>query len=150
MSTPYSDIFNLFLFNIQDYLIDDMYSTSQDDFEVYSTNFLKKAIPRFKHCEKDLTDRNDTTRVFTATLTDGEKDILANLMTLAWLTKEINNILEMRNILTSGDYKAFSAANNLKEKRGWYETLSDEVDRQLVDYGYDNNDWDNFFEDSTS
>jgi len=149
MSTPYSDIFNLFLFNIQDYLIDEMYGSSVSDFETYATNFLLKAIPRFRHCEKDLTNRNDTTKVFTADLTDDEKDILANLMTLAWLIKEINNILEMRNILTSGDYKAFSAANNLKEKRNWYETLSGDVDRQLVEYGYDNNDWDNFFESST-
>ena len=149
MSTPYCEIFNLFLFHIQDYLIDEMYNSSEEDFETYATNFLLKAIPRFRHCQKDLTDRNDTTRIFNETLNDDEKDILANLMTLAWLVKETNTVLEMRNILTSGDYKAFSAANNLKEKRSWYETLSSDVDRQLVEYGYDNNDWDNFFQSSS-
>lgn len=148
MSTPYSDIFNLFLFNIQDYLIDDMYTTSVTDFEEYATNFLVKAIPKFRHCQKDLTNRNDTTRIFNVDLDDTEKDILANLMTLQWLIKEINTVLEMRNFLISGDYKAFSAANNLKEKKNWYETLKLSIDRQLVEYGYDNNDWDSFFESS--
>jgi len=146
MSTPYCEIFNLFLFNIQDYLIDEMYDTSTEDFEIYATNFLLKAIPSFNQCKQDLDDRDDTARVFNVTLTLTEKNILANLMTLYWLVKEINNILEMRNFLVSGDYKAFSAANNLKEKRLWYEELSKDVDRQMTSYGYNNNNWSSFFE----
>ena len=146
MSTPYSEIFNLFLFNIQDYLIDEMYTTSQSDFEDYAVNFLYKAIPSFNNCKQDLTDRNDTTKTFNITLTLTEINILANYMTLYWLVKEINNILEMRNFLVSGDYKAFSSANNLKEKRNWYETLEKDIDRQKTEYGYDNNDWSSFFE----
>lgn len=148
MSTPYSEIFELFLFNIQDYLIDDMYTSSTSDFETYATNFLLKAIPEFGSCQQDLSDRDDTSKIFNITLTLTEKNILANLMTLSWLVKEINNILEMRNFLISGDYKAFSAANNLKEKRLWYETLSSDVNRQILGYGYSNNDWNTFFESS--
>jgi hypothetical protein len=117
MSTPYSEVFNLFLFGIQDYLIDEMYSDSTEDFEIYATNFLLLAIPAFSNCQQDLDDRNDTTRTFNITLTLTEKKILSDLMILAWLRKEVNTILEMRNFLISGDYKAFSAANNLKEKR---------------------------------
>jgi len=149
MSTPYCEIFNLFLFNIQDYQIDEMYTASQEDFEIYATNFLLKAIPQFNHCKQDLDDRNDTTRTFNITLTLTEKNILANLMTLNWLIKEINNILEMRNFLVSGAYKAFSAANNLKEKRHWYDTLHKDTDRQLTAYSYDNNTWSTFFEGSS-
>lgn len=146
MSTPYSEIFELFLFNIQDYNIDEIYNTSEADFETYVTNFLLKAIPEFSNCQNDLTNRDDTTKVFNVTLSLAEKNILANLMTLFWLVKEINNILEMRNFLISGDFKAFSSANNLKEKRMWYETLSSDVDRQIKNYGYNNNDWTTFFE----
>ena len=148
MSTPYSEIFNLFLFNIQDYNIDNMYETSTDDFETYALNFLLKAIPDFNNCRQDLSNRNDTTRVFNVTLTLSEKNILANYMTLHWLIKEINNILEMRNFLVSGDYKAFSSANNLKEKREWYNYLASEVSRQKTRYDYDNNDWDTFLDGS--
>lgn len=148
MSTPYSEIFNLFLFNIQDYLIDEMYSSSIEDFEVYATNFLLLAIPSFSNCQKDLDARNDTTRIFTETLNLTEKKILANLMTLSWLKKEVNTILEMRNFLISGDYKAFSSANNLKEKRAWYESLSLDTDREITQYGYNNNSWSTFFEGS--
>jgi hypothetical protein len=82
MSTPYSEIFNLFLFNIQDYNIDNMYESSTDDFETYSLNFLLKAISNFNNCQQDLSNRNDTTRVFNVTLTLTEKNILANYMTL--------------------------------------------------------------------
>lgn len=148
MSTPYSEIFNLFLFNIQDFNIDDMYESSVTDFETYVTNFLLKAISDFNNCQQDLSNRNDTTRVFNITLTLTEKNILANYMTLHWLQKEINSILEMRNYLVSGDYKAFSAANNLKEKRNWYQTLLSDMDLQKRQYGYDNNNWDTFLEGS--
>ena len=145
MATPYSDIFSLFLANIQDYVIDDMYDTSIDDFETYATTFLQKAIPLFDNCQQDLSDRSDVLKTFYIDLTLTEQSILSDLMTLAWLKKEINNILEMRNHLISGDYKAFSSANNLKEKRIWYDSLNKEVDVNLTKYGYSNNDWSTFF-----
>jgi hypothetical protein len=56
LSTPYSEIFELFLFNIQDYNIDEIYNTSEEDFETYVTNFLLKAIPEFSNCQNDLTN----------------------------------------------------------------------------------------------
>jgi hypothetical protein len=144
MATPYSDIFNLFLANIQDYVIDDMYDNSTADFEQYATVFLQRSIPLFDNCLKDLTNRDDTTRTFNIDLTLTEQLILSDLMTIMWLKKEINNILEMRNFLVSGDYKSFSSANNLKEKRAWYETLSKDIDMAITKYGYSNNDWTTF------
>lgn len=144
MATPYSDIFNLFLANIQDYVIDDMYDTSTSDFETYATVFLQRAIPSFDNCQKDLTDRDDTTRTFNIDLDLNEQVILSDVMTLMWLKKEINNILEMRNHLVSGDYKSFSSANNLKEKRAWFDTLGKDIDLAITKYGYSNNDWSTF------
>ena len=144
MATPYSDIYNLFLANIQDYVIDDMYDTSVSDFEDYAKGFLLRAIPQFDNCLNDLTNRDDTSKTFYDDLNSTEQLILSDLMTLMWLKKEINNILEMRNHLVSGDYKSFSSANNLKEKRAWYETLSKDVDMQITKYGYSNNDWSTF------
>lgn len=144
MATPYSDIFNLFLGNIQDYIIDDMYDTSTSDFETYATIFLQRAIPQFDNCQKDLTNRDDTTKTFNIDLDLTEQVILSDLMTLMWLKKEINNILEMRNHLVSGDYKSFSSANNLKEKREWFNTLSKDIDLAVTKYGYSNNDWSTF------
>lgn len=144
MATPYSSIYNLFLANIQDYVIDDMYDTSTSDFETYALGFLLRSIPMFDNCQKDLNSRNDTTMTFTVDLDLTEQVILSDLMTLNWLKKEINNILEMRNHLVSGDYKSFSSANNLKEKRAWFETLSKDVDMQLTKYGYSNLNWSTF------
>lgn len=144
MATPYSDVFELFLANIQDYVIDDMYGNSTSDFETYATTFLLRAIPQFDNCLKDLSNRDDTARIFNIDLTLTEQLILSDLMTLMWLKKEINNILEMRNHLVSGDFKSFSSANNLKEKRSWYETLSKDIDMLITKYGYSNNDWTTF------
>jgi hypothetical protein len=148
MATPYSDIFNLFLANIQDYVIDDMYDTSTSDFEDYATTFLIRSIPQFDNCLQDLNNRDDTLKTFGIDLSLIEQLILSDLMTLMWLKKEINNILEMRNHLVSGDYKSFSSANNLKEKRTWYETLSKDIDMQITKYGYSNNDWSTFLTNS--
>lgn len=144
MATPYSTIFELFLANIQDYVIDEMYDESVSDFEEYAKMFLIRAVPFFDNCQQDLSDRNDTTLTFNIDLTLTEQLILSDIMTQQWLKKEINNILEMRNHLVSGDYKSFSSANNLKEKRSWYTALSKDIDIAITKYGYSNNDWSTF------
>jgi hypothetical protein len=146
MATPYSDIFELFLANIQDFIIDEIYDNSTSDFENYSIGFLLRSIPQFDNCKQDLEDRDDTAKAFNIDLTLTEKLILSDLMTLMWLKKEINNILEMRNFLVSNDFKTFSSANNLKEKRTWYGSLAKDIDMLMNKYGYNNVDWTKFLQ----
>ncbi len=141
MSTPYSDIFNLFLASIQDYRINKLYNQSVEQMENYLMPFLIKAITNFRKCKTDLEDRDDTNKVFNQTLSTDEKVILSNLMIVEWLTKEVNDILSLRNFLQDTDFKTYSQANNLKEKRELLTTMKEMVDKQIVQYSYNNFDW---------
>ena len=141
MSTPYSDIFNLFLASIQDYRINKLYNQSVEQMENYLMPFLIKAITNFRKCKTDLEDRDDTNKVFNQTLSTDEKVILSNLMIVEWLTKDVNDILSLRNFLQDTDFKTYSQANNLKEKRELLTTMKEMVDKQIVQYSYNNFDW---------
>ena len=139
--TPYSDIFNLFLSSIQDYRINKLYNQSVEQMENYLMPFLIKAITNFRKCKTDLEDRDDTNKVFNQTLSTDEKVILSNLMIVEWLTKEVNDILSLRNFLQDTDFKTYSQANNLKEKRELLTTMKEMVDKQIIQYSYNNFDW---------
>lgn len=139
--TPYSEIFELFLASIRDYRIDRLYNQSVEDMENYLTPFLIKAITNFRKCKVDLEDRDDQSRVFNQTLSTDEKVILSNLMVVEWLTKEVNDVLQMRLHLQDTDFKIYSAANNLKEKRELLIEFQNNVDKQITQYIYKNFDW---------
>ena len=62
-------------------------------------------------------------------------------MVVEWLTKEVNDILNMKNFLQDTDFKTFSSAQNLKEKRELLTTMKEMVDKQIVQYSYNNFDW---------
>jgi len=131
----------LFLASIQDYRINKLYNQSVEQMENYLMPFLIKAITNFRKCKTDLEDRDDTNKVFNQTLSTDEKVILSNLMIVEWLTKEVNDILSLRNFLQDTDFKTYSQANNLKEKRELLTTMKEMVDKQIVQYSYNNFDW---------
>ena len=141
MATPYSEVFDLFLASIQDYRINRLYEQSVEEMENYLIPFLIKAITNFKKCKTDLEDRDDENRIFNQTLSTDEKVILSNLMMVEWLTKEVNDILQMRLYLQDTDFKTYSQANNLREKRELLTTMKEMVDKQIVQYSYNNFDW---------
>lgn len=141
MATTYDDIVSLVLVSIQDYKINKLYADSPSDFNDYMDGFLLRAIPLFSNCAKDLSDRNDNTRTFNITLTDLEKSILANLTVIEWYSKEINDVTQFNNFLSDTDYKMFSNANNLKEKRAYKNELVEQVNQQMTTYGIKNVPW---------
>jgi len=141
MATPYSEVFDLFLTSIQDYRINRLYEKSVEDMENYLMSFLIKAIVNFRKCKTDLEDRDDINKTFNQTLSTDEKVILSNLMIVEWLTKEVNDILGMKNYLQDTDFKTYSSAQNLKEKKDLLITMKDIVDKQITQYSYNNFDW---------
>jgi len=110
MATPYSEVFELFLATVQDYTLQALYSSSVANFEIELVPFLNKSIAKFFEANQDLTNKNDTTRTFNITLTLTEMAILANLMSIEWLTHQINNLLELQNLVGDKDFNRKSEA----------------------------------------
>lgn len=116
------------------------------NYDQYMTGFLLRAIPSFNNCNQDLTDRNDTTFTFNITLTDAEKDILACLIAVQVLKKEVNDIRQIRGMIKNKDGERYSEANLLKEKMALQDRLIELADKKMSAYDIANEDWSTFFE----
>jgi len=142
MATTLDEICDLALTLIDDYRLTALYQTSGSaSLNTYLEPWLLMAIDEFDLCSQTLS-YSTTTQTFTLDLTQQHKNILAQIMTKYWMQKEVQDVNQMRLHLQDRDFKTFAEANNLKEKREFYNTKQEEIDRILQKYGYRNNDWD--------
>ena len=116
------------------------------NYNTYMTGFLLRAIPSFSGCNQDLSDRNDTTMTFNITLTDAEKDILACLIAVQILKKEVHDIRQIRGMIKNKDGERYSEANLLKEKMSLQDRLIELADKKKSEYDISNTDWDTFYD----
>lgn len=145
MSTAYTNIFERCTMKFKDYQLDKLYLADVNSYNDYLKGFLKSAIAKFTECETDLSDRNDTTLVFNNTLTELEEEILANMIVLEWTGKELRSAEDLRRTLGDSDFKLYSGANSLKEKRNLYNETREEVDKLINDYAWKTIDFDENF-----
>ena len=141
--TSFSEIYDFFMTTIDDYRLVNLFNTSESDFQTYLSAWLLQSIPEFTNCDQSL---SYTGTNFDATLTQKNINILVLLMKKKWFEKELENILQMTNFVQDRDFKMYSQANNMKEKRERLITLQEEVSQKLVEYGLRNSvDWASWF-----
>jgi len=144
MGTQASEVNDLFLMLVDDYRLTVLYQTSGSSvFTTYLEGWLLYGIEEFDICTQDLT-YSTTTHEFTETLTRENILILAQLMTKYWLQKIVQNVLQMNNNIQDHDFKTYSQAQNLKEKRALLAQKIEEIDLILSNYGYKHNDWESW------
>jgi len=145
VATPFEDVYDLFLVEIQDWKLDNLYDTSLSDFEIYLQGFMISAIPEFTNCAQDLSYTLTATPTFNSTLTLTEQKIMAKLMVLEWMQKKINNVNQFELHLNDNDFKHFSEAQNLNGKLNMRNMFREIVDRDMTIYGIKSNtDWDSW------
>lgn len=132
MSTPFTDIFDLFLSKITD---SQMLSMSQTDLEDQMYNFLISSIPRFRTCKQSL-DYDSVNRTFNVDLTIDEKEILSQWMLYNYLDQNIFRIELLKQSLSSKDYALYSQAQHIKELLDLRKNIYDDVNQMIIDYGY--------------
>lgn len=133
--TSFETIYKIFLSTIQDYHIKNLFN---EDFEVADDlleTFLIRAISHFKNCVKQIKDIDLDTKCFNVDLDINEINILSDLMVLAWLDWNNNNVIQMNLSLTDNDFKHFSEEKNLREKTMYADRLREKVNQDMVDYG---------------
>ena len=128
-NTSYFDIIELILALTKSYEIDGI-------FDKYGENgLLQLLLPYFKFASGELeisdsginTSRDDELLEFNNKLTDGEQLIFAKYILIGYLTKDKNDILQMRLNQQDGDFKTYAEANNLNAKTNSLEILKEEV-----------------------
>ena len=146
MGTYCSEIVDVFLSRIDDYIIDNIFINSGS---LVGTNylepFLMDAIDEFSDiADQDLTYNESSAGsegYFNQVLNRRNKDMLSQLMVRSWLAKTIQKTLQLQNFVTDRDFSTFSAAQNLKAKQDYYIVKCEEIDRLLNRYAYKNADW---------
>lgn len=141
--TTFNEIYDFFMTTVTDYRLVTLFNTSESDFQTYLSAWLIQSIPEFKNCDQSLSYASSE---FTEVLSQKNINVLALLMKKKWFEKELENILQMTNVVQDRDFKMFSQANNMKEKRERLITLQEEVSQKLVEYGLDYTvDWSSWF-----
>jgi hypothetical protein len=137
MATPYGDIYNRFLSKITDY----DYINNQTAAELDETleNLLLGAIPQFRKCKVDLSNRDSTNEQFNDTLSDYEIEILSHLMVVEYMTPHLIKDDFLRQKLSTKDYRMYSQANHIKEIRLLRQLLRNESKQMINSYTYSEN-----------
>jgi hypothetical protein len=72
----------------------------------------------------------------TNTLDNTARNILARLVVVCWAEKEKNFLLDIRRLLGDTDFKLDSAANSIRSKSSWYDTMREEVEKKMNKYAF--------------
>jgi hypothetical protein len=136
--TYLSEVYDLFMQQISDPRLIELFNSSQTDFNTYLEAWLILSINDFTICDQSLVY---ATGVFTDTLRPDNKVILATLMMKYWLQKNVNDITQMNLHITDRDFKMASEAQNLREKVTYLNIVKEQCSQLLQDYGYRKNNW---------
>lgn len=138
MPTSFDEIIDLALALIDDYKLRKLYDISQTKFLSQCDSYLIAAIPNFTRCNQSL-EYDASARQFLNTLTPLEISILADLWVLEWFNKETQDSRKINALLqSSGSFKTHSAAQNLKEKAAYLDSLREKVEQKMTNYQLQN------------
>ena len=135
-NTQYNEIYDLVLSKLKDY---DLATLAQDEIYEILHDYFLPAIVRYKSDGHLLSNRDDTAGEFNFALSDVQKEILADLMVVAYL--DANYIVvpdKLKTTLASKDFNSFSAASQLAAVRVTREMYYSEATQLMRDYSYTN------------
>ena len=133
MATSYEEIYNLASNKITD---PEIALLLPEDIEELFHGYLISAIPKFRKCKNDLSNRDDELRQFNVDLLDVEKEILAILVVREWLQPQLYSSLLTKQVFSDKEQKYYSQSSHLSELRALDETLKIEAQKLSRDYTY--------------
>ena len=133
MATSYEEIYNLAANKITD---PEIALLLPEDIEELFHGYLISAIPKFRKCKNDLSNRDDELRQFNVDLLDVEKEILAILVVREWLQPQLYSSLLTKQVFSDKEQKYYSQSSHISELRALDETLKIEAQKLSRDYTY--------------
>ena len=138
MASSYEEIYNLAANKITD---PEIALLLPEDIEELFHGYLISAIPKFRKCKNDLSDRDDELRQFNVDLLDVEKEILAILVVREWLQPQLYSALLTKQVFSDKEQKYYSQSSHLSELRALDETLKIDAQKLSRDYTYGNSEY---------
>lgn len=135
MATPYSDVFEAFIFKIEGYKL---LMLLPEDREELMTKYLTAACRQMQSKVKKYVDltRDDLLQSFEEELDGDIIDILAEVMVYEWLKPQMysNELLESR--LNTKDFTEFSPAKLIENIRYVYEMATHAANTAVNNYTF--------------
>ena len=146
MATSATEVFDLFSATVDDYQLTSLFVTSgSETYNTYLEPWLLFSINDFNDARKNVgvTELvySTSSQTFSTDLIVKDQIILARIMIRYWMGKQVNNVLQMRNVVQDKDFKRYSAAQNVTAKQAMYVGWVEEIEQMLNNYMYINNDW---------
>lgn len=135
MPTSYHDIYDRFLIGITDY---DYLSLPENDLYKTLQFHLNRACTYFS--EKtglNILERDSNTQQFITDLDDDVIDILVDGMLYYWISPQVLNVENFKNVLNTKDYSLYSPANLLQQLRTLRNDLKKSFYQGVIDYTYE-------------
>lgn len=132
MPTPYTNIYNRFSSKINDPVFFGLSNVTQ-----LSEQYLLNAIPKFTHCQTDLTNRDSVNKQFNLTLSDTEEEILAVLVTVEYFNSQVASLDLVKQGFSNKDWSMTSQANHMNALIGLRQVFKDEAELMMNRYSYD-------------
>lgn len=143
-NTTYSEVIELALHILHDYKLDGtIINEDIDTLNKVFAPYVKFAAGELENFEIDfeIANRDDVNYTFNSVLTDGQQLFVAKLMVIGYISREVNDIMQMKLHLQTGDFKTFAERNNLEGKQELLNTLKEEINYKITKRGYKGFDW---------
>lgn len=134
MATKFSEIYTLFLGQIDDY---ELAAISADEMDYVLNRYMLNAITNIQDSMQDIDEILDyENKTFTEELGFTEKSIFAKAMKLEWLREKKYSSELMQKAIGDRDFTAVQGYNYLKEINAVEKDLAKEIKNYLIDYSY--------------
>lgn len=143
-NTTYSEVIELALHILHDYKLDGtIINEDIDTLNKVFAPYIKFAAGELENFDIDfeITNRDDVNYTFDSVLTDGQQLFVAKLMVIGYISREVNDIMQMKLHLQTGDFKTFAERNNLEGKQELLNTLKEEINYKITKRGYKGFNW---------
>lgn len=131
--TSYKEIYDLASRKIED---PSLALLPEEELEDMFHGWLISAIAQFRKCKNDLSNRDEDKKQFNMNLLDVEKEILAILITRAWLQPQLNSALLTKQVFGDKEQKFYAQSQQIAALRSLDEDLRLEAQKLTRDYSY--------------
>lgn len=138
MATQFSDIYDLFLAQIDDY---ELGSIDPEEIDIVVEKYLINGLITLQETITDLEDVDLDKKQFNTTLTLADKILISKSMKLEWLREKKYSEELMRKSIGDRDYKAVQGIDYLKTLSSVEEGLKKEIRSLITDRSYTNEDY---------
>ena len=129
-NTSFTSVYDLFMTQVQDYQLNSLYNTGEQNLSTFLQSYLMEAISDVSgFCDIPNLDSYADYENQTFTIDIGTYNVvlLARFMKRPWARRQIDYVTQMQGLLTDTDFKRFSEANNLNAKMNYFASLQEDL-----------------------